>query len=359
MAITSKELAGIIGVSEATLSLVLNNKQGISKKTRDAVTEKIINLGYGYMFKNDKKKGDNKTTTVVEKKINRNIGLVLYKNDGLFMDTTPFYPLIIDGMDAKIRKNGYTLVVINISRNMPLDEKIGYIKESGCEGYVIYAPEMPKEDADAFLSIKIPFVILDNYFPDKNINAVTLNNGQGIYLLLNKLIEAGHRNIGYLGSGINIQSFGERKIYFEKFMSEYGLNIDKRFFVDIGYPEQNAAEGMRKLLEKHKELPTAFMTDNDVVAYGAIKALQKAGYSVPEDISVVGFSDRPLCTYIEPNITTVRIPRMRFGGEAVDILINKMINNEYAEYEKELSTVKTEVSVELIERDSVADKKER
>jgi len=352
MAIKSKELAKKLGVSEATLSLVLNHKAGISKSTRERVTNQVISFGYGYMFKNQQEKDVEPIAAIEAENTDKgNIGFVVYKDTGLFMDNNPFFPLIIDGMDMTARKNGFRLIVINIRRDMDIKTKLGYIKESRCAGYVVYAPELPEDDVDALIGLNIPFVLLDNYFPGKAIDAVTLNNDQGIYIILKMLIEKGHRRIGYLGSGVNIQSFGERKDSFEKYMKQFGLHIEPHYYIDIGYPETEAERGMDGLISGRKDLPTAFITDNDFVAYGAIRALKKNGFDVPKDVSVVGFSDRPVCMYIEPNITTVRIPRFRFGGEAVDILINKIIYKPY----DEVSVVKTEVSLDLIMRDSVAD----
>ena len=63
---------------------------------------------------------------------------------------------------------------------MDLQTKIGYLRESGCEGFVIYAPELPEDDADAFLNLQMPIVLLDNFFYEKNMDSVVLNNSQGI-----------------------------------------------------------------------------------------------------------------------------------------------------------------------------------
>lgn len=357
MAIKAKDLAKKIGVSEATLSLVLNGKEGISKKTRERVAQQIISLGYEDMFKNGIMQQESGSGNLLLDGVQNDkgcIGFVVYQDTGLFMENTPFFPLIIDGMDDVARKNGYRLLVINIRRNMELQVKLDYIRNSGCSGFVIYAPEFPEEEVDILEKLGIPFVLLDNYFPGKDINAVTLNNEQGIYTILKMLTGLGHQKIGYLGSGVDIQSFMERRNGYAVLMEQFGLEVDPEFFVQIGYPEDGAEQGMLRLLEEKKELPTAFICENDNVAYGAIAALQKKGYEVPKEVSVVGFSDRPICMYITPNITTLRIPRTRFGGEAVDMLINKVLSGN----DDENSTVRTAISLRLIMRDSVGPAKE-
>lgn len=353
MAIRAKELAQLLGVSEATLSLVLNNKGSISQRTRADITKKIMDMGYGYMFRRNEA-GMTEAQPLMDASQNLEykegcIGFVIYKDTGLFMENTSFFPLIIDGMDKMARRYGYHFLVINISRDMKEEEKLQCIRKSGCVGYVIYAPELPVEEIDTFQKLEIPFVLLDNYFPNKMVDAVTLDNAQGIYVLLQFLRRRGHTRIGYLSGGVDMQSFRERRTNFRRYMKELGLQVKEEYLATLGYPDEEAYKGMLEYIGHTKELPTAFVTDNDCVAFGAMKALQESGYTIPKDISVVGFSDRPLCMYIMPNITTVRIPRMRFGGEAVDLLINKILKNPYDE---ERSVVRIQVSMQLVERES-------
>ena len=209
---------------------------------------------------------------------------------------------------------------------------------------------MVGDEVDPFHNLGIPLVLLDNYYLDRKINAVTLNNEQGTYALVKLLYENGHRKIGYLSSGLNIASFIERKEGFFRALRKFGLEGMEKYCFDTAYPELEACESFAKIIKRDSELPTAFLTDNDVVAYGAVKAMKQAGIRVPQDISIVGFDDRPICMMTEPPLTTVRIPRFRFGGEAVELLVNKI---SQAEHHIE-SHVKVEVCVDLIERESVA-----
>ena len=94
------------------------------------------------------------------------------------------------------------------------------------------------------------------------------------------------------------------------------------------------------------KLPTAFLADNDLVSIGAMQAVKKAGYHIPDDFSFIGYDDRPVCTLIDPKLSTVQLPRERFGAEAVKLLIEQI-------EDKKESCITIQINGKLICRDSV------
>lgn len=338
----AKDLAKMIGVSEATLSLVLNRKPGISQKTRDQVTKKIKELGYEYMIQKDEKSANPGVTN------NKIISFVLFKENGKLLGMNSFFPLILDGIETVARKHGYTLNIINIERSQ-IDRQLNYIRESGCAGFVIFATEMHEDVVDKFKSLDIPFIVFDNYFKGRELNCVKVNNEQGTYLAVKHLYEMGHRKIGYLSSGIDINSFHERQKHAFEAMEEFGLTECRKYLYTIGYASDHAEEGMTQLLEHIPKdaLPTAFLADNDLVAIGALQALKKNGYEIPKDISIIGYDDRPICTLIEPKLTTIRLPREKFGSASVELLIQEIEEGAKARVTVEINGI-------LVTRETVA-----
>ncbi|MCH1948864.1 LacI family transcriptional regulator [Enterocloster sp. OA13] len=339
MAIKAKELAQQLGVSAATLSLVMNGKPGISDKTREKIIKEMNNLGYGYLVKNPHN----------EPQIQNTIGFVIYKNDGKMLGLNSFYPLILDGVESTARKYGYNLVIINLER-ADIEQQIHYITDANCVGYVIFATEMQDNEIDYFENLGLPFVLLDNYYNGRMINTVKVNNEQGCYLAAKYLIDMGHRRIGYLSSGLPINSFIERRNFSKRALASFGIMDMEKFTYTIGYPIDQAAEGILPVLKKHKksELPTAFLVDNDLVAIGAMQGMKEFGYQLPDDFSFVGNADRPISSLVEPKLTTIRVPQERFGSEAVFQLIQQLQNQE-------TSFTRVEINGELIVRDSVKD----
>lgn len=336
MRIKSKDLAALVGVSEATISLVINGKAGISDKTRKRVARKIIELGYSDLLKLQPVEGE------------RKLGFVIYKDSGKLLGDNSFFPLILNGIEQTARRHGYSLTIINIDKQR-LEHDIDHIREAKCSGFIIFATELHEEELPYFLSIGIPFIIFDNYFNNVNITSVKVNNEQGTFLAVQYLYKKGHQKIGYLSSGLDITSFNERQVCAIDAMRHFGILSREECVFTIGYPHEEAEEGMARLLDIYDKsiLPTAFLTDNDLVAVGAMMAMKKAGYKLPSDFSIIGFDDRPICTMVEPKLTSLQLPRTRFGSEAVVQLVRIIEDNDGD------SLITVGINGVLIERDSV------
>ncbi len=334
MSIKAKDIAEMLGVSTATVSIVLNNKPGVGPERRAEIINKVKELGCEYLLKEEP--GELK-----------NLGFVIYKRKGQIVDESPFFPYILEGINAKVKKNGYNLTFIYMNKDMSQEEQEQQIREADCEGLIIFAVEMIYEDLKVFKASGLPFVILDNSFRVNEVDAVAINNTQGIYKALTYLYECGHREIGYIRSKVYINSFGERYQAYQNILRQYDLPFYEEYTVEVGYSEAEARRDMREYLTAAPRRPTAFLADNDLLACGAVMAVRDAGYKVPEDISIIGFDDRPICSVVEPALTTVAIPKDIFGPFGVDLLLDKIRNGRQ-------QSMKVEVGISLIVRDSVS-----
>jgi LacI family transcriptional regulator len=343
MAVRAKDLAKEIGVSEATISLVINGKSGISDSTRNRVRSEIIRLGFGYMLKGE----ENNEEWNEERRNDKVIGFVLFRDHGELLGSHSFLPYILTGIESTARKYGCSIHLINIEKQR-IDEEIQYITKDNCLGYVIFATEMHEDSLEKFRALNLPFIVFDNEFYSENVNCVKMNNRQGILIALQELMKYGHRKIGYLSSGLNINSFHERYFCAQAIARDLHLEDMSKYFYEVGYPHEMAEKGMEKVLQnvRKEDLPTAFLCDNDLVAAGAMMAIQKAGYRIPEDFSIIGFDDRPICTLMSPKLSTIQIPRRVFGAAAVEQLVRIV-------KEKGEVPVTVMVNGELVERESV------
>ena len=110
--------------------------------------------------------------------------------------------------------------------------------------------------------------------------------------------------------------------------------------------QEGAYSDMKAIIESGEELATAYFADNDLIAVGAMRALISAGYRIPEDISIVGFDDLPLCEYVTPPLTTIHVPKQYMGEKAAERLL-ELINT------KDHYPIKIEINTQLKERSSV------
>lgn len=336
MALRAKDIAEMLGVSTATVSLVLNNKPGVGEKRRQEIIQKITELNCGYMLK--------------EQRINKGtIGFVVYKREGSIIDESPFFTYILEGINSSISRYGYTLNFMYINKNMPRPEQEYQLRAGDYKGLIIFAVEMYYDDLQLFKDSQIPFAILDNSFQENDVDAVAINNVQGTSKAVAHLCEMGHEEIGYIRSKVKINSFEERYSAFKRKIKKMGRVFNREYVVDVGYSEEEVKRDVKSYLRGAARLPTAFFAENDLIGCNAIRAMQECGYKVPEDFSLVGFDNRPISTLIEPKLTTINVPKDIFGPSAVDLLISKI------EHGREQS-LKVEIGTSLIKRESVLDR---
>ena len=317
------------------------------------VEKKVNELGYSYMMQPlpSAPSGQRDSELILSasnSSSGNNISFVLYKDNGKLLGINSFFPLILEGIEATARKHGYSLNIVNIDRST-LAEDIHYIKDNGNIGFVIFATELQKEQLQEFLCLHLPFVIFDNYFLDQDVYNVKVNNEQGTFLAVKHLHDYGHKKIGYLRSGVNINSFLERQKCALSALNSFGYREPEKFFYTIGYANENAEAGMDNLLDTipTEELPTAFLADNDLVAIGAMQSIKKHGFRIPKDFSIIGYDDRPICNLTDPKLTTIQLPRHKFGAAAVDLLIEQIETSDF-------SPVSIEINGKLIARNTVS-----
>lgn len=345
MKLRAKDIAKQLGVSTATMSLVINNKPGVSDKRRQEIIEKIKEMGCDYLLY----KGENTESKPAHK---GSVGFVVYKRVGSIVEESPFFNYILKGISERIIKYGYNLTFIYMDKSMSVEEQLVQINNSDCLGLLIFGVEMQKIDLDAFKQSGLPFVIIDNSFPESDVDAIAINNTLGIIKAVDYLFENGHRRIGYLKSKERINSFNERRSAFKKRLKTLEIKEYREDIIEVGYSEHSIKDELAQYFRDNNEkLPTAFFAENDYIACNAMVAFQEAGYKVPEDVSIIGFDNRPITEMVEPNVTTMNVPKDIFGPEAVELLMSRLEKGRK-------QSVKIAVGTELMIRESVKNVKQ-
>lgn len=336
MKLKAKDIAKKLSISPSAVSFVLNNKPGVSEETRRKVLKVIEQMGYN--------------TNIFSKSAlthNRNIRFIIYKKHGLVVSDTPFFSSLMEGIDREARSLGYNLIVTYIDENKDnLMKILRIIKGTSPDGIMLLATEMTKEDLKPFKKLNIPLLLLDSYFESENLDTVIINNIKGVFKATCYLAELGHTDIGYLHSSVWINNFNQRMVGFKEAINDKGLKLNKNFIFCLESTIDGSYKNMLIILEEKPKLPTAMFADNDIIAFGAIKAMKEFGIRIPQDVSVIGFDDMPFCEMIDPPLTTVIVYKQRMGMIALKRLVER-IDEAPAE------TIKIEVNTTLIERKSV------
>ena len=157
MALRAKDIAEMLGVSTATVSLVLNNKPGVGEQKRQEIISRIRELGCDYLLKDiPVTKG--------------NIGFVVYKTIGKIVDESPFFNYILEGLNSSLSEYGYNLSFVYMNRNTSSEVQEMQLRSSDCRGFLIFGVEMQREDLQVFIDTGLPFVVLDNSFQDSDVD---------------------------------------------------------------------------------------------------------------------------------------------------------------------------------------------
>lgn len=330
MKVSIRDLSKMTGFSPATISNALNHKKGVNKETAEEIFRIARETGY-------------LSANAVTK-----IRLLIFKKNGLIIDDTPFFQSLIEGFEEECHRLGYEMVISRADQREPdyLNQVQELLREQGA-AVVVLATEMMDGDLEPFRNPPCPLVILDHWSESMELNAVLINNADAARMITEHVLDYGHKEVGYLRGSYRIKGFRSRFVGFQTALKKRKLPYREEFTVTLGTSLNGAYQDMLQFLKKNPKLPTAFFADNDMIALGAMKALQEMGYRIPEDVSVVGFDDLPFSAISSPALTTLRVPNKEMGKIAVRRL---------AELVEGIGTdvvTKTQICPSIIYRDTV------
>ena len=332
---TIRELSKLINVSPATISIVINEKKGVSEETREKVL--MAMQEYNYCPQQRKKPIENKNVLVLK-----------YYRSGVFVEENQgFIAGILDAVENRLQKENLNMV-LRVYKD-GFEKFLAETDLSQYEGIILIGTEFTPDLYPLFASISIPYVVVDNVCPYTSCNSVCMNNEENVYIAINYLKECGHQSIGYIGGNVYSENFQLRKKGFMESVERLNLNYIKEHTYMISPTMVGAYNDMLIQLDNISTLPDCFFADNDTLALGAIKALKEKGIKIPKDVSIIGFDDIPYSAVSSPALTTVHVQRNQIGKLAVEKLL-KM------KKDRKIKSAKTLITGNLIVRDSVAKK---
>jgi DNA-binding LacI/PurR family transcriptional regulator len=330
MSITIKDIAKMANVSHTTVSRALNDSPFINEETKRKIVEIASELNY------------------VPNYNARSLVLNRSYNIGLFFSTihkgtsSVFFHEVVDGASGVIRGN-YNLVI----RGIDDCKDFNYVSKKRFDGIILVSQS---ESDNAFIydtiNKQIPLIVLNREIEASNIINIVSSEKEGAYEATSFLIKNGHTNIAIIEGKLGFKSSVDRKAGFINALIDNNMQIKNEYFIAGNYDIESGFSAMEKLLSLPK-IPTAVFCSNDDMAVGAMKAIQKAGLRVPEDISIIGFDDSIFCNYVTPALTTVRKLSRKIsvvGGEK----LLEILNDSHSSGEK------IYIDTELIVRDSVS-----
>jgi len=314
---TIKDVAAEAGVSYQTVSRVINNHAHVSAETRCRVQEAIQALNFK----------PNLAARSLPRRRSYIIGLIIpYEADYLIED--PNLLAQISGIDVEANSHGYSLLLSTAGQSgSGLSAYERFIRNRVADGVLVIETASSRAGSELLVNQAYPYVSIGYDLGNPEAYVVHADRGSGKKVTC-YLIEKGHRRIGVIngpptGAIVGMQ---DRFAGYQQALAESHLPFDPMLITQGDYTPQSGEIAAKKLLSL-PDPPTAIFAFNDRMAMGAIRALQRAGLSVPADVAVVGYDDIPAAASFDPPLTTVRQPSKQLGQVAAQILF-KLIAGE-------------------------------
>lgn len=317
--VTIKDIARESGYSVSTVSRVLNHKNDVSPDARKHI-EEVVEKFHFVPNNNAKhlKQSNSKCIGVLVKGI-ANL---------LFAD-------IVEEIQKRVEKTEYTLAVSYLDEEADEVEQALYLCRDRKPLGLLFLGGNPTHFEQEFGKIHVPSVLVTNRADGLkfwNLSSVATDDVEAAKCAVDALLDAGHKRIGVLGGDL-LSSYTSRQRLggCEESMREHGMDPEEHLhYKKARFSYESAYEGTKHLLNEADDI-TAIFAMSDIMAIGAIRAMLDMGYSVPEDISVIGFDGTEMAEYYSPRLSTIKQQCQTLAARSMEILLEKLAQIAQAE----------------------------
>ena len=305
---TMKDVADLAGVSQTTVSFIINDVDGVSipQDTRQRVWAAIQQLRY--------------RPNAVAQGLRRNrTGVLGFITDEIA--TTPFAGKLIQGAQDAAWESGKILLLINTGKNPTIEEAaIEMMLERKVEG-ITYGTMYHGAVTPPSIIREVPTVLVDCFIEDRSLPSVVPDEVGGARAATQALLQKGHRRIGFINNIDPIPATFGRLEGYQQALASYGVAFDP----DLVVADESQANGGYRCTMSLMQVPhppTAIFCFNDRMAMGAYDALRKLNRRIPDDIAVIGFDNQEIISaWLYPPLSTMELPHYQMGWWAVKHLV--------------------------------------
>lgn len=305
---TIKDVAALAQVSVVTVSRVINTPHKVSEERRKRVLDAIEALGYT---------PNNMARSLVTKSTNV-IGVLLPDI------TNTFSPIQVDSIADEADKAGYSILLGLSGDGTSKEERmLELMDERRVDGLILLGARLLDTDESSTLSRlarRIPVVTLA-YTSDVNMFCVRCDEASGTSMAVEYLASLGHKRIAMLNGRGAYSTYHYKEAGYRRAMRQLGLPVPTNYCLHVPPYYDGGFQGLAALLQE-PDPPTAIITAGDQLAQGVYLAAQAKGLRIPDDLSVVGFSNTPISAYLQPPLTTVD----QFGAVAARKAVKLMVD---------------------------------
>ncbi len=300
-----KDVAKEAGVSTATVSHVINETKYVADETKQKVLDAVGKLNF-YPNAHARSLASGKSNL---------IGLLVSDI------SNPFFPELVKSIEAAAFERGYNVILFNT--NYDAKRAADYVRrliELKVAGVALMTAELDPNLIDELAGKEVRVVFNDLGIVGQHMSNIVLDYSAGIEEAVNHLVLLGHEKIAHISGSSRIRSGIIRRDAFINAMKKHFPGKKKNLIFEGDFRFESGQLAANEILNL-KELPTAVVIANDMMALGAMQEFKSAGLQIPKDISIVGFDDIAFAALSDPPLTTICSPRVEMGRRAIEALI--------------------------------------
>jgi LacI family transcriptional regulator len=306
-----RDVAKLAGVAPITVSRVVNGADSVTEDTRQRVQQAIDQLHYV----------PNSLARSLRSRQSHTIALIVSDI------TNPFWTTVARGVEDTAAENDYRTILCNTDENPAKETNyLNLLVGRRVDGIIVAPATREKKRLSLLKQVQVSCVLIDRRVEGFKADLVYGDSRTGARLLLDHLIELGHRRITLINGPSTISTAQDRADGYRESLEQHGLNVDESLIFQGEFKQESGYRLVKQALVCNPR-PTAIFAANNFIALGVLQALQEANLRVPEDIALVCIDDIPYLSAIDPFLTVAAQPAYEMGESAAQLLVERLTTN--------------------------------
>lgn len=310
---TIKDVAELAEVHPSTVSRVINGNPRISEKTKNKVLLIIKKLGYT----------PNAIARGLKTKRTHTLGMLIPDI------TNPFFAEIARGVEDAANKNSFNVILCNTDDKLKKERTyLDILKEKRVDGLILGTAHTKDDSILELEKNNFPYILVSRNIEELDKNCIIIDDVVGGIMATEYLIRLGHQRIAHISGPLKVRAAIDRVDGYKNALKKYQIEYKEELIEEGDFRIKGGYQAMKKFLDLSKP-PTAIFAANDLLALGAMQAIQKKKFHIPEDFSIIGFDDIRVASFVYPPLTTIRQPMLEMGILAVKMLLKIIEEGEF------------------------------
>ena len=318
-AATILDVARLANVSKSAVSRHINKQDGVAREAEEKIIKAIDELKYK----------PNSIARALKAKATKSIGLIIPSIEN------PVFPPLIKVIEDTARRYGFSTILCNSEGS--IEQEADYIEllvEKQVDGVIFNAMGDYRESFDILKNTNTPLVVIGRKIENFNTANITVDNFKGAFMAVEYLIKSGLKDIAFLSGHLESSTaINDRYEGYKAALEANGIAFNQNLVIREVRSFEGGIEAACELIARKDKFDSIFAS-NDIMAIGCMEKLMDCGYSIPHDISVIGYDDIPSARIIKPKLSTVLNPVKGFGVESVKALLRIIYTGTDSHIEK-------------------------